>query len=96
MTAAPPSGPKSKPPLSYLTGTVHVLKVVDLQVRKLRRQELVASASPGRKVGYSGINVPLARYQIPDPDSGDPPLTVLEVVTRGAPRWRASPPGWPP
>jgi NTE family protein len=78
-----PFRPKPKPPRTYLAGTVHVLKVVDLQVRKLRRKELVASAAPDRKVGYWAINLPLARYQPEDPAAGDPHFEVLEVSDQG-------------
>ncbi|WP_457102082.1 patatin-like phospholipase family protein [Microbacterium sp. P5_E9] len=70
---------KPKPPRWYLAGTVHVLKVVDLQVRKLRRQELIASANPGRLVGYWGINIPLIRYQQADRTAGAAPFAVLPV-----------------
>ena len=57
---------KSRPPLDYLGGTVHVLKVVDLQVRKLRRSQLVSSAKSGeRAVGYWALiacNVVLPQF----------------------------------
>ena len=74
---------KSKPPLDYLGGTVHVLKLVDLQVRKLRRQELVGSADPKkRRVAYWALNSTLSDYV----DSGreqDPDFAPLEVSEAG-------------
>jgi NTE family protein len=42
---------------------VHVLKVVDLQVRKLRREELIGSADPQqRRVAYWALNSNLDEY----------------------------------
>ena len=78
-----PFKPKSKPPLDYLGGTVHVLKVVDLQVRKLRRQELIGSADPEkRRVAYWALNSTLLDYV----DGGrehDPDFAPLEVSEAG-------------
>jgi NTE family protein len=70
---------KPKPPVDYLVGMVHVLKVVDLQVRKLRRSELVESAGPGRQVAYWAINSELSRYVAAASNPGSPPFEVLEV-----------------
>ena len=54
---------KIKPPVDYLGGTVHVLKVLDLQVRKLRRKELIESAKQmERKVAYWALNSTLSEY----------------------------------
>jgi NTE family protein len=58
-----PFKPKAKPPRTWLLGTVHVLKVVDYQVRKLRRSDLVADFGAGRRRGtYWGIDSDLADY----------------------------------
>ena len=63
----------------YLLGLVDVLKVVDLQVRKLRRSELAESAGPGRQVPYWAIHGELSRYVAAASKPGSPPFDVLEV-----------------
>ncbi len=74
---------KDKPPLDYLWGTVHVLKVVDLQVRKLRREELIGSADPeSRQVAYWALNSTLNDY-VSAGRTRDPDFTPLEVTEAG-------------
>lgn len=70
---------KIKPPLDYLGGTVHVLKVLDLQVRKLRRKELIESAKQmERKVAYWALNSTLSEYAA-EARKREPDFAVLEV-----------------
>jgi NTE family protein len=70
---------KIKPPLDYLGGTVHVLKVVDLQVRKLRRSELIESAKRmERQVAYWVLNSTLSEYAA-EARKREPDFAVLEV-----------------
>jgi NTE family protein len=70
---------KIKPPLDYLGGTVHVLKVVDIQVRKLRRKELIESAKQmERKVAYWALNSTLSEYAA-EARKREPDFAVLEV-----------------
>jgi NTE family protein len=69
---------KKKPPMDYLLSTIHVLKVVDLQVRKLRRFALVGSAQE-RKVAYWAISSDLADYVVGGSEPGQPSFEVLGV-----------------
>lgn len=69
---------KANPARGYLFGLVHVLKVVDLQVRKLRRRQLVASAGEQRRVAYWAIDSTLADYVEPA-GPGPEPFEVLPV-----------------
>ena len=63
---------KIRPPRTWLLGTVHVLKVVDSQVRKLRRRDLIADFGAGRRTGtYWGIDSDLVDY-INDTRRGNP------------------------
>ena len=52
-------------------GMIHVLKVVDLQVRKLLRSELVESAGPGRLVAYCRLGMV---GDPTDPETWTPPV----------------------
>jgi NTE family protein len=70
---------KPKPPVDYLGGMVHILKVVDLQVRKLRRSELIESSGEERRVAYWAINSELVKYVAAASTPGAPPFEVLEV-----------------
>ena len=75
-----------KPPRSWLRGTVHVLKVVDYQVRKLRKDELIASSIRGeRTVGYWAIDGRPTTY-VPKGagENGVPEFAVLPVTEDGA------------
>lgn len=70
---------KAKPPRTWLLGTVHVLKVVDLQVRKLRRGDLIADFAAGRRQGtYWGIDSALADY-VGDTRRGNP-MTAADLL----------------
>jgi NTE family protein len=69
---------KPKPPVDYLGGMIHILKVVDVQVRKLRRSELIESGEE-RHVAYWAINSELAKYAAAANKPGAPPFEVLEV-----------------
>jgi NTE family protein len=74
---------KDRPPLDYLGATVHVLKVVDLQVRKLRREELIGSADPTtRRVAYWALTSTLSEYAAKGREL-DPDFTPLEVSEAG-------------
>lgn len=74
---------KERPPLDYLGATVHVLKVVDLQVRKLRREELIGSADPtSRRVAYWALNSSLSEY-VARARERDPGFEALEVTEAG-------------
>ena len=74
---------KTKPPVDYLGGTVHVLKVVDLQVRKLRRSELIESAQRmERRVAYWALNSTLSDYAA-DARKRQPDFAVIEVSEAG-------------
>jgi NTE family protein len=59
---------------------VHILKVVDLQVRKLRRSELVEWSGEERHVvAYCAINSELSRYVAAASKPGAPTFEVLDV-----------------
>ena len=74
---------KDKPPLDYLGATVHALKVVDLQVRKLRREELIGSADPDqRRVAYWALTSTLSEY-VSRAREHDPGFEALEVSEAG-------------
>ena len=65
---------------------MHVLKVVDLQVRKLRREELIGSADPAtRRVAYWALNSTLSEY-VSKGREGDPDFAPLEVSEAGRDR----------
>lgn len=53
---------KSRPPRDWFFGTIHVLKVVDLQVRKLRRRDLHGDFAAGRRGAYWAIDTDLVAY----------------------------------
>ncbi len=53
---------KARPPRDWLFGTIHVLKVVDFQVRKLRRRDLHADFAAGRRGAYWAIDTDLVVY----------------------------------
>ena len=77
---------KAKPPKTFLRGTVHVLKVIDLQVRKLRKEELIATAQRGeRKVAYWAVDGRPASYAPAVIDENDAdPFEVLDVTDKAA------------
>jgi len=63
---------KPKPARDWVLGTVHVLKVVDYQVRKLRRHNLIADFRAERREGtYWGIDSDLVDY-VNDKMNGNP------------------------
>jgi NTE family protein len=70
---------KPKPPVDYLGGMVHILKVVDLQVRKLRRSDLVEWSGEERHVAYWAINSELSKYVAAVSKLRAPTFEVLEV-----------------
>ncbi len=75
----------AKPPRTFLRGTIHVLKVVDLQVRKLRKNDLIGTAIRGeRVVGFWAIDGTMADY-VPKGagEDGKPAFDVLAVSEEG-------------
>lgn len=72
----------AKPPRTFLRGTVHVLKVVDLQVRKRRKFELIGSARRGeRQVGFWAIDGRPEEYVPQATGEGNDPIFDVLAVT---------------
>lgn len=53
---------KARPPRDWFFGTIHVLKVVDFQVRKLRRRDLHGDFAAGRRGAYWAVDTDLVVY----------------------------------
>ena len=68
---------------------VRVLKVIDNQVRSLRKRQVIDSFKDKRRNGmYVGIRSDTADYPLPDPLPADPALTMeLAATPTRSTRW---------
>ena len=64
----------STPRTGFVLGTIRVLNVVDVQVRRLRRRDIIADYRSGRRNGaFWAINTDPDRYEVRSPDLPCPP-----------------------
>ncbi len=81
-----------KPRIGFLLGTVRVLGVIDVQVRRLRRRDLIADFATGRRTGaFWAINTDPGRYTDPNVALPCPPAQT-DALARVGTRLAKMPP----
>lgn len=69
-------GAEPDPPSDWAQHSLRVAKVVDSQVRALRKRQVVDAYQGDRRDGaYLGIRSDVADYPVPDPMTADPRMT---------------------